>query len=391
MISRLLLFVTIFVLVFGGSNYALYYSAIRFFNISNPTYRTYFIVALVALCLSFFFSSFLIRLHGNILTNIYYAFSAYWIGLLANLIVACGIMWIVIGIMRLIGNESYLPTTSAIVFSFVFLFSIYGIWHATVPVAKNIDITLKNLPAEWKGKKIVQLSDVHLGPILRVGFLNKVVAKVNELKPDLVLITGDLFDGMDGDLEPFIKPLSEFKSTYGTYFVTGNHEGYLGLDTSLGILKQTNIKVLDDQVVDIKGLQIVGISYPLYDQANDAEKAFASKDYDPKKPTILMYHVPMNVTHKNNSLSHQQWTSYFSMDTDYSFAEEHGVDLQLSGHTHEGQFFPFNIVTRLLMGKNYYGLHTYGTFNIYTTSGVGTWGPPMRMLTNSEIPVFTLR
>jgi len=97
------------------------------------------------------------------------------------------------------------------------------------------------------------------------------------------------------------------------------------------------------------------------------------------------------VTHKNNSLSHQQWTAYFSPDTDFSFAKEHGVDLQLSGHTHKGQFFPFNLIARLLIGKYYYGLHTDGTFNIYTTSGVGTWGPPMRMMTDSEIPVFTLR
>ena len=124
MIARLLLFVTVFLLVFGGANYALYYSAIRFFNISNPLFRAYFIIALCVLSFSFFLSSFLIRLHGNILTNIYYGISAYWIGLLSNLVAACVLMWIVFGIMKLIGNESYLFITTAVIFSLAFLFSV---------------------------------------------------------------------------------------------------------------------------------------------------------------------------------------------------------------------------------------------------------------------------
>ena len=391
MIISLIIFVVVFLFILGGSHIAFYYSAIHFFNIENPVFKLNFAIVLLALAVSFFISTFLIRLHVNYLTNVYYAFSAFWLGLLTNLLISCVILWITVGILKLTGHENYLLIISIVVFSLTLIFSLYGVWRASHPIIKNIEIQIKNLPPQWKGKKIVQLSDMHLGPVHRVSFLNDVVEKTNAQNPDLILITGDLFDGMDGALEPFIEPLSRLKAKDGVYFTLGNHEGYLGVDTALGILKQTPIKILQDELVDIDGLQLVGVSYPQFDRVTHPEEILKAKVYDPNKPTILMYHTPTNVVHKNKTLSQQQWSSYWLPDLDHTYAKENGVNLQLSGHTHEGQIFPFNFVEGWIYGKYSYGLHKDGSFNIYTSSGVGTWGPPMRTCSDSEIPVFTLR
>ncbi len=391
MIIRLIIFITTFLAVIAGAHYALYVSTVRFLYLTSSVIRTYFIIALAVLGISFFVSAFLIRLHVNFITNIYYAISGFWLGLLVNLLLACAVLWIAFGVLKLAGAEPKMLISAITLFSLAVLVSFYGTWNAFHPQPKNIDITIKNLPPQWKGKKIVQLSDMHLGPVHRVGFLKKVVEITNAEKPDLILITGDLFDGMDGKLEPFINPLNQFKAKNGVYFVTGNHEGYLGLNSALDILSKTDIKLLDDEVVDINGLQLVGVSYPLFDQPNHPEDVFALKSYDPKKPTVLMYHTPTNVAHKNTSLSQQQWSAYWGPDTDFTFAEKNGVNLQLSGHVHKGQIFPFSLVARLIYGKYYYGLNADGKFQIYTAAGVGTWGPPMRTFCRAEVPVITLK
>jgi len=390
MIARLILFIIVFLFILGGGHVAFYYSVIRFFSIESPIFKLYFAIALLILGISFFVSTLLLRLHVNFFTNIYYSLSAFWLGLLANLLMACATLWIAVGILKLLGHQSYIFSISSVVFSLTLVFCLYGVWKASYPKIKNIEIEIANLPSQLKGKKVVQLSDMHLGPVHRVSFLNDVVKKTNAQNPDLILITGDLFDGMDGALEPFIEPLSRLKAKDGVYFTLGNHEGYLGVDTALAILKQTPIKILQDEFVDINGLQLVGVNYPQFDRVTHPEEIFKSNGYDSNKPTILMYHTPTNLVHKNTTLSQQQWNAYWSPDLDFSYAKNYGVNLQLSGHAHKGQIFPFEFFAKLIYDKYYYGLHTDGSFNIYTSSGVGTWGPPMRTCSDSEIPVFTL-
>lgn len=390
MIIRLIIFLTTFLAVIAGAHYALYISVVRFFSVTNHTFKTYFIIALIILGVSFFVSAFLIRLHVNFITNIYYAISGFWLGFLVNLLMACALLWLACGLMKIVGIKPDMLIPAIALFSLAIIISFYGVWNAAHPRAKNIDIAIKDLPSQWKGKKIVQLSDMHLGPVHRVGFLEKVVEITNAQKPDLILLTGDLFDGMDGKLEPFIKPLNKFKASKGVYFATGNHEGYLGLKTALDLLSKTDIKVLDNEIKEFNGLQLVGISYPQFDEKNNSEEVFKSKSYDPEKPTILMYHTPTNVAHKNSSLSQQQWSAYWGPDTDFTFAKKNGIDLQLSGHAHRGQIFPFNFVAKAIYGKYYHGLNSDGQFQIYTSSGVGTWGPPMRTCCYPEVTVISL-
>ena len=241
------------------------------------------------------------------------------------------------------------------------------------------------------GKTVVQLSDVHLGAIHGVGFLNRVVDEVNALKPDLVLITGDLFDGMDGDLTGFIDPLDRIKSKEGVFFVTGNHEGYLGLEAAIGVLSKTQVYYLKDEVKDVKGLQLVGLDFPNGDGTKDPKEVFGSKDYDPKKPTILMFHTPTNVLRTSQSLIGQRSDAYWSPDLDYSYAKSMGVDLQLSGHTHRGQFPPFSWFAHRIFNGHEQGLYADGTFQLYVSGGVGTWGPPLRLLNSGEIVAIKLK
>ena len=254
--------------------------------------------------------------------------------------------------------------------------SIFGIWNAFHPEVKNLEVKLKNLPLEWQGKIIVHLSDVHLGQIHGVSFLQDVVAKTNAQNPELVLITGDLFDGMDGDLGLFIELLKSIKAKQGVYFSTGNHETYLGLAETVKALEQADIKILDNEMVNLGGLQIIGISYPNNSKTsvvgatkNLVEIIAEIKNYDASQSSILMHHAP----------------------TDTAQAKKLGINLQLSGHSHVGQVWPFSYITRAIYGKYYYGLNSEGDYSIYTSSGVGTWGPPIRLGNTPEIVVFRIR
>ncbi len=249
-------------------------------------------------------------------------------------------------------------------------FSIYGVWNAFHPRVKNIEVEIKNLPPEWKNKTVIQLSDVHLGHIQGAPYLEKLVKQINALHPAAVFITGDLFDGMDGALDSFVQPLNEIQAKEGIYFVTGNHETYLGVDKVSEALKNTKVKIMKNEVADISGLKIIGINYPQQGEANNEINILKTlKDNFSGQPNILLFHSPVNIEQ----------------------VKEAGVNLQLAGHTHKGQLFPFNFITQLVYKGYDYGLHQNGEFSVYTTSGASTWGPPMRTGNIPEIVQIRLK
>jgi predicted MPP superfamily phosphohydrolase len=215
---------------------------------------------------------------------------------------------------------------------------------------------------------------------------------VETLDPELVLITGDLFDGMGADLESFVEPLSRLTGLRQVLFVTGNHEGYLGLTEPLSIVDRAGIRILDDEVVELNGLQIAGVSFPEFGTLNKLRSVERmGESIDPAIPCILMYHTPTDVAESSSGRAEQQTRTYFSPDIEFSFIKEFRVDLQLSGHTHEGQIFPFTYLTEWIFGGYHYGLHRIDGFSIYITSGTGTWGPPLRTGSKSEIVAIRLR
>jgi len=351
------------------SHYFLYYSLVRFFQINNSKTKTVLVIVFLILPLSFIVSSIINRWIENSFTSIFYFASGLWLGLAVNLLTAFGLAWILVVILKLLSWRTNLRIMGAMAIVLAFLYAGYGIWNAYHPRIKNITVKIKNLPDNWRGKKAVQLSDIHLGRVLEEKFLQGIVTQVNSINPDIIFITGDLFDGMDGRLDTLIEPINALRAPLGIYFITGNHETYLGVERTYEALEKTNVRILDDEMTTIKGLQIIGVSYPERSISKDVAAAIKKNpDFNPQLASILLYHDPVQIKQ----------------------IKETGINLQLSGHTHQGQLFPFMFISKLIYKKYYNGLHQEGDYSIYTSSGVGVWGPTMRTGNQPEINVITL-
>jgi hypothetical protein len=235
---------------------------------------------------------------------------------------------------------------------------------------QRLRVPLSKWPSTLDGYRIVQITDIHVGPTIGKDFVQTVVDRVNELKPDLIAITGDLADGPVTQLAEQIAPLADLKAKDGVYFVTGNHEYYTGdLDNWLDWLKASGIRPLhNERVTPRKGFDLAGIndfSAPHGLHAPNLSKALSGRDM--KRPVILLAHQPKA----------------------FPESERMGVDLQLSGHTHGGQIFPFNYVVSLFQ-PFMAGLYQRGAAQLYVSRGTGYWGPPMRIGEPAEITVIEL-
>jgi predicted MPP superfamily phosphohydrolase len=280
------------------------------------------------------------------------------------------LIWLIIKIFKFKEPSPRVIILSSIAFVLAISCSVYGLWNVFNPRITQMQIKIANLPPEWRGKTLVQLSDIHLGLIHQAEFMQQIVEKTNAIHPDLIVITGDLFNGRDGNLESFLKPINQLQAPKGIFFVTGNHERFLGLREVFSLLLKTRINILDDQTVAIDGLQIVGLGYSSFSGETDIQKKIQSlPNFKKGLPSVLLYHTPTNTEQ----------------------AKASGINLQLSGHTHKGQFFLVELFEWMIYKKYYYGLHQEGDFSIYTTSGLGTVGPPMRLNSHSEIVVIRLK
>lgn len=389
--SRTVIYLVLILLLYFGIHLFLYFSLSRFFNFFNHSTRNLLAIILGVLSVSFFISALLVRFSDFIIFRIYYFISAFWMGFLVYLLMAIVLAWIIILGLKLFGFNCRLIISSGLIIV-VFIYSIYAVINAMHPTIKELEIEIKDLPQAWKGKTIVQLSDVHLGKIHGVSFAQKLVEQVNDLNPDLVVITGDLFDGMGSNHNLFLGRLDKLNAKQGIYFVTGNHEVYLGSLNIIKAIKQSKINVLDDEFVNIDGLQIVGISFPEFDNTRDRKNIIMELEgYDINKPSILLYHEPASIEQRRVDNSSRRWQTYYSPNTDFTPQKEAGIDLQLSGHTHKGQLFPFNLIAEKIYHGYDYGLYREGDFNIYITNGVGTWGPPMRTGNKPEIVLIKVK
>jgi len=239
---------------------------------------------------------------------------------------------------------------------------------------RRVDVPIAALPEGLHGFTIAQLSDMHVGPTIRRPYVERVVAAVNALDADVVAITGDLVDGSVRELAPHVAPLAELRSREGTFFVTGNHEYYSGAAPWVAELRRLGLTVLANQHVAIRRgeatLVLAGVndfSAGHFDRASASDPARALAGSPPAAVRLLLAHQPRSA----------------------EAAEAAGFDLQLSGHTHGGQFLPWNFLVRLQQPFTA-GLKRWRRMWVYTSRGTGYWGPPKRFGAPSEITLLRL-
>lgn len=248
-----------------------------------------------------------------------------------------------------------------------------------LPGTRRVEVTLERWPRALDGFRVVQLSDLHLGPMLGRRFAEGVVARANELDADLVAITGDLVDGEVSEIGPLAEPFRDLRSRHGSYFVTGNHDHYSGADPWTDRVRELGIRPLRNERVEIDargaGFDLAGVDdhrgdFGSREGGEDLSAALA--DRDPARALVLLAHDP----------------------TTFRRARHMGVDLQVSGHTHGGQIWPFGLLVRLAV-PYLAGLYSVGPdaapSQIYVSRGTGFWGPPLRIFAPAEITLITLR
>jgi predicted MPP superfamily phosphohydrolase len=352
-------------LIFGAHYFV--YRSVWFFFKPLPASRPYVAALFVLAGISFPLSMVMVHYWENRVVRGYYYLSGAGLGLMLYLILGFAAAWLAYFILVRFQVDLPLAWLGSSALAVAFVITVAGLWNAYNPKVTHITIPIRNLPDVWQGKTVVQLSDVHLGAIYGLHYIDRLVRQVNGLQPELILITGDLFDGMDGRLDDLGSALAKLKSNKGTFFITGNHETYLGVDKSLAAMQNGPIEHLGDRAVSIEGLAIVGIDYPVTRQRDTLIQRLQPLEFN--RPAILLYHEPVNVP---------------------EVAGTERVDVMLSGHTHRGQLWPFDYIVKAIYGPYAFGLNKIKDFHSYTSVGTGTWGPPMRTEGWSEITAITL-
>jgi predicted MPP superfamily phosphohydrolase len=301
------------------------------------------------------------------LVRVFYPAAAVWLGLFSFLFVASIAAWIVYAVNAIAGWGWQRSVIAEALYATAALATVFGIVNAAVLRVSHVAVMLDNLPPQWRGRRAVLVSDLHLGHIRNYGFVSRVVRRVAALRPDIVFIAGDLYDGVAGDFERLALPWKELISGrgagHGVYYVGGNHEGFYAHAEYLPALLKSGVRVLDNETVEVDGLQVVGVHYRDAVNPERYQSILQRIGLDRERGSILLLHAPVRL----------------------AISEAEGISLQLSGHTHGGQFFPWTLVVNRVWGKFAHGLETFGKMQIFTTYGAGTWGPPLRVGTRPEI------
>lgn len=274
-----------------------------------------------------------------------------------------------------LGSPALAPDSAAAVLVLALCFTLVGFINArrTARVV-TVDVPVAGLAPALEGFRIVQITDIHVGPTIKQHYLQAIVDRVNALQPDAVAITGDLVDGSVDELADHVAPLARLRARHGVFFVTGNHEYYSGVHGWVRELQRLGIRVLHNEHVVLQhaGAALVLAGVPdftghHFDPAHRSDPAAALQGAPADAPRVLLAHQPRTAP----------------------AAAEAGFDVQLSGHTHGGQFLPWTFFVPLQQPYTA-GLHQLGRLWIYVSRGTGYWGPPKRLGAPSEIAELRL-
>jgi len=292
-----------------------------------------------------------------------YRGAAVWLGLLNYLFFGAILCWAVDGTSRLFGGPLSRPWIGAGAFGAALIAGVAALLNAWRVRVVRVSVPIPNLPDSWKDRLMAVVSDIHLGHVRGAGFLRRLIGRIAEEKPDLVAVPGDLYDGTAVDAESLARPWAELSAPQGIYFVTGNHEEFRDASRFEASLARAGVRTLNNEKIVLDGLQVVGVQDGDHRNPGRLASLLGGMRLDRSKPSVLLAHSPIHLR----------------------LAEEAGISLQVSGHTHGGQFLPWTWVVDRVYGAFARGLHAIGGLQVLTTVGAGTWGPPMRLGTTPEI------
>jgi len=304
---------------------------------------------------------------SGLISNILYSIAAVGLGFMIYLIMAILAMDLIHLAVKL--PASYYGLSAVLIAGII---SLFGMINARNLQVKELEISLKGLNKEVR---IMHLTDIHIGHWHGVKYLKRIVEETNKQHVDYVFFTGDLFDGKIRLNQENLEPLTKLNAP--VFFVEGNHDGYTGATDIKTMLRDIGVQVLENQVLELNGFQLIGLNHMLADENafdmhagshnTTIKSTLAGLNTKPEMPSVLLHHSPDGIR----------------------YASEKGIGLYLAGHTHAGQLFPITLLNEWIFPYNK-GLHKYGNTQIYVSPGAGTFGPPMRVGTRSEITLLIL-
>ena len=376
----MILFFSIFISIYFAGNFYVFHRGLQALPNINWL-RTGYKFIFIFLSLTFIISRF--TGHSSFITlhHVLTWFGSFWLAAVVYFLIAVAVF----DLVRLINlGFHFLPATDSIGYLklklylfLITLFSvgitlIFGYFNATHPQIKTLNLKI-NKSQNINSIKIVAVSDIHLGPLVGKNMLELLVKMVNQQKPDIIILAGDILDESQESIirEDTGNPLRRFQAPFGVYAVVGNHEYIGGISSAMKYIQSLNITILRDSAIEInKSFFLIGRDdHGMGRSSNKTRKPLNElvKSFDKSKPLILIDHQPYNLQD----------------------AVDNGIDVQISGHTHNGQFWPFNYLIQNIFELSW-GYKRKVNTHFYVSSGYGTWGPPVRIGNRSEIVVLNL-
>jgi hypothetical protein len=322
----------------------------------------------------------------DFLVRALYQVAALWMGVASYFLWASVLCWLVYGVAWAAGLGWPRAYIADALFGGATVVSAVALVNAFWLRVTRVSIELPNLPSQWRGRTAALASDLHLGHLRNGRFVRRVAGKIAALQPDIVFLAGDLYDGMSADFEKLARPWAEFFATpvtapgergtlaqarvplphkpfFGVFAIPGNHEEFYRHAEYLPPLVAAGVRFLNNEKVEVDGLQLLGVNYRDAMDPEGCRAVVRRAGVDASRASILLLHAPVQLP----------------------ISEAEGISLQLSGHTHGGQFFPYTWIAERVWGRFVYGLQRLGKMQVYTSYGAGTWGPPLRLGTKPEI------